>query len=69
MHGARAATHVPGEQMGPDHSGRPSQASGGYLAPGPYRRWHLGQNVVPRPPRTTLRMGVAQRGQGRPAWP
>jgi hypothetical protein len=39
------------------------------MAPGPYRRWHPGQNVVPRPPRTTLRNAVAQRGQGRPAWP
>ena len=38
-------------------------------ARGPYRRWQDGQKVVPRPPRVTLRRGLAQRGQGRPAWP
>ena len=35
----------------------------------PYWRWQEGQKVVPRPPRKTLRRGVWQRGQGRPAWP
>jgi hypothetical protein len=34
-----------------------------------YRRWQAGQNVVPRPPSTTFRRGVVQRGQGRPDWP
>ena len=32
-------------------------------------RWHRGQKVVPRPPRTVPRRGVVQRGQGLPARP
>jgi hypothetical protein len=76
--GPKPRATVPGDEMGPEHPthragqlyGAPNpptdpQADG----PHPYRRWHLGQNVVPRPPRTTLRNGVVQLGQGRPAWP
>jgi hypothetical protein len=57
---------VPGNCMGAPNPHPPTQQANG---PDPYRRWHPGQSVVPRPPRTTLRNGVAQRGQGRPAWP
>ena len=62
-------TTVPGNYMRP---GRPT-VGGNRMAPdptaaGPYR-WHFGQYVVPRPPRNVFRSGVAQRGQGRPAWP
>jgi hypothetical protein len=67
-------THEPGSdppclvtEWGPSTPDPPlSQVDG---ARATYRRWHVGQNVVPRPPRKTLRNGVEQRGQGRPDWP
>jgi hypothetical protein len=76
--GARTLTPSRASEWGPNLDREPGERMGPNPDPGArrrrgvratYRCWQDGQNVVPRPPRVTLRRGVAQRGQGRPAWP